>query len=66
MLPRERFVGFSSYIPSKDKTFADSQSHVTLSLDTEWELPGHAFQLMQHTFGKFSIDLLASSINHKC
>lgn len=53
-----------SYIPSEENIRADRLSR--RSIDTEWELNNEAFEQITQIFGKFEIDLFASSQNAKC
>lgn len=57
---------YGSYISSCDNYIADEESR-RLDSNTEWSLSKDAFALVSRTyFGRFNIDLFASSINFKC
>ncbi|XP_008556227.1 uncharacterized protein LOC103577389 [Microplitis demolitor] len=56
---------FDSYIPSRENTEADQASRME-NIDTEWELAPWAYYRLYRELGKSSIDLFASTDNHKC
>lgn len=56
---------FASYIASRENSIADRESRL-LPKETEWELAPYAFTKLENIFGKFEIDLFASSSNNKC
>jgi len=56
---------YASYIPSSQNIDADAESRV-ISEDTEWSLDQSYFDKIAACFGRFDIDLFATSINSKC
>ncbi|KYM97752.1 hypothetical protein ALC62_11563 [Cyphomyrmex costatus] len=61
---RDIFI-YASYIPSAQNFEADAKSRV-VSEETEWSIGQAYFDRIEVHFGRFDIDLFASSINAKC
>lgn len=56
---------YAAYIPSAQNFEADAESRI-VSEETEWTIEDTYFRRIESHFGRFDIDLFASSINTKC
>lgn len=61
---RDLFI-YASYVPSAQNFEADAESRVT-SDETEWSISQPYFDRIVSFFGRFDVDLFATSINAKC